>query len=53
MKSNKLLKEIKIEPEDTEVKRAVVWYNSTNGLLTCIELYDKDGGKLLEAGDTL
>ena len=53
LKPNRKLKETKIEPEGTEVKRAVVWYNSKNAGLTYIELFDKDGRKLLEAGDTL
>jgi hypothetical protein len=53
LKSEKKLKEIKIYPERAEVKRAVVWYTHILGLLTCIELYDKFGRKLLEAGDPM
>ena len=53
LKSNKQLKETKIEPEGIEVKRAVIWYNPLLSSLTCIELFDKNGRKLLEAGDTL
>ena len=53
MKTYDPLKETKIEPEGTEVKRAVVWYWTKNSVLTNIELYDKDGLKLLEAGAPL
>ena len=53
MESNEPLKEIKILPEGTEVNRVVVWYESESGYLSYIELYDKEGRKLLEAGDTL
>jgi hypothetical protein len=53
LESNEPLREIKILPEGTEVNRAVVWYVSNRAMLTCIELYDKDGLKLLEAGETL
>ncbi len=53
LKSDKPLKETMIEHEGKEVKRAVVWYNPSNRLLTYIELFDRVGRKLLEAGDTL
>ncbi len=53
LKSSEQLKEITINPEGTEIKRAVVWYDPSEGALTCIELFDKDGCKLLDAGVSL
>ncbi len=52
LNSSEQLKETKIEPEGAQVKRAVVWYNPSTSLLTSIELFDKDGLKILEAGTT-
>jgi hypothetical protein len=53
LKSSELLKETKIHPEGAKIKRAVVWYNSENRYLTCIELFNKAGYKLLQAGAPL
>ncbi len=50
LQSDKPLEETKIQPEGAEVKRAVIWYGSDNRVLLYMELFDKDGHKLLEAG---
>jgi hypothetical protein len=40
---------LRIQPDPTAVKRIVLWYNAYT--LTGIQLFDKDGNKLLETSE--
>ncbi len=49
-KNNYASKEIRLQPAGVPVKRVVLWYEDARSLLYKIELYSKDGAKLLETG---
>lgn len=50
VKANAPLEELKITPSGTAVKRVVLWYDSADAQLVGIQLFDKEGQKLLETG---
>ncbi len=39
-----------MQPSDVPVKRVLLWYEENRALLYKIELFGKDGSKLLETG---
>lgn len=41
---------MRIEPAGRAVKRITLWYDSVDAQLVGIQLFDKDGLKLLETG---
>ncbi len=44
------LKEVRLQPVGVSVKRIVLWYRVSDALLYKIEMYAKDGSKILETG---
>jgi hypothetical protein len=44
------LAELKIEPEGSEVRRVIIWFNLNSRWLTGIELFDENDMRILEAG---
>ncbi len=49
-KNTHALKEVRLQPAGAPVKRIVIWYRDSDALVWKIELFAKDGAKLLETG---
>lgn len=49
-KANVFLHETRLEPPDRPVKKIVLWYDSLDAQLVGIQLFDKEGLRLLQTG---